>query len=93
MMFASLAALGIIVQIFRSSSAIIRFGGAALCIVAGGVVAALAISAIYDVEAGPDPRRFSLAANVAMDTVVVAVLAALGRWIGVCVELFSRAEG
>ncbi len=41
----------------------------ALC----GLAAAATITGIYNVMDGPDPRRFSFATNVKLDTIVVAV--------------------
>ncbi|HLY07516.1 MAG TPA: hypothetical protein VKR31_17350 [Rhizomicrobium sp.] len=73
MVMASAAAFAIIVQASRSTSAITKICAVALAIVGGGILAALAIHAVYDIEVGPDPRRFGLMANIGMDTAVVAV--------------------
>lgn len=67
----------VVMRTFRSTSAVTRVLSAALCIIGAGIVAALAIRAVYDVEVGPDPRRFGLAANIGMDSAVVAVLVVL----------------
>jgi len=77
MIVASVAAFAVIARNSNSNSAAFKFGAVALSIVCAGVLVALAIGAVYDVEIGPDPRRFSLAANIVMDTVVVAILVAL----------------
>lgn len=64
-------------QTSRSTSAVTKVLSAALCIIGAGILAAPAIRGVYDIEVGPDPRRFGLAANIGMDSAVVAVLLAL----------------
>jgi hypothetical protein len=49
------------------------------CAGAAGLVSALVISLAYDHVVGPDPLRFSLAMNIAMDTAVVALLMGIMR--------------
>ena len=54
-----------------------------LALLGCGLVAAVTISLIYDAWIGPDPRRFSLLANLSMDTAVLlvnTVLAAVFAW-------------
>lgn len=76
MVMASAAAFAVM-QTSRSTSAVTKVLSAALCIIGAGILAALAIRGVYDIEVGPDPRRFGLAANIGMDSAVVAVLLAL----------------
>lgn len=78
MVLAAAAAFAVLMQAAtRRMSALLKVCIAALCIITAGVVAALAIQAVYDVEIGPDPRRFGMADNIGMDSAVVAVLVAL----------------
>lgn len=42
-----------------------------LALLACGLAAALLVHIVYDWSLGPDPRRFSLAKNIVMDTAVV----------------------
>jgi hypothetical protein len=54
-----------------------------LALLGCGLVTAIVIRVIYDAWIGPDPRRFSLLVNLAMDTAVLlvnTVLAAVVAW-------------
>lgn len=77
MILASAVAFAVITQASGSTSVIAKGCAIALSIVGGGILAALAIRAVYDFVVGPDPRRFGLMANIEMDTAVVAVLVTL----------------
>lgn len=77
MILAAIAAFAVILQTSRNASAAFKFGTAAFSVIGAGILAALAIGIVYDIEIGPNPRRFGLAANIVMDTVVVAALVML----------------
>ena len=77
MVLFSVAAFTVITQTSRNAPVVLKLAGAASCIIGAGVLAALAVRTVYDIEIGPDPRRFGLVANIAMDTAVVAALVTL----------------
>ena len=77
MVLASVVAFAVIMQTSNGTSVILKLCSGALGIIGAGVMAALAIRGVYDIEIGPDPRRFGLAANIGMDTAIVAVLVTL----------------
>ena len=74
MVLFSIAAFVIIARSSRNAPFVLKLSVTAICIVGAGVLAALAIRVVYDIAIGPDPRRFGLATNIAMDTAVVVVL-------------------
>lgn len=90
MVLASAAAFAVIIQSFKSSSGMLRVCSAPLSIIGAGILAALAIRAIYDLEIGPDPRRFGLGANIGMDTAVVAVLVTIMGAVNWSLRRFGR---
>jgi ammonia channel protein AmtB len=67
----------VISRIFAGRPMFVRACAGALVLLLSGTLAAMAISGVYDLEIGPDPRRISAITNIELDTVVVVVFAAV----------------
>lgn len=89
MVLSAIAASAVIAQTSRNASVVWKLSVAAICIIGAGVLAALAIRVVYDIAIGPDPRRFGVAANIGMDTAVVAVLVTIMAGLDVSLRRFG----